>query len=183
MNNITADITNYNERVQTGKRIELLILNSLRSTGMKIDSASSFEDMRLKIDGWIINSDSTRHSLQIKYRETGDDIIFEILKDWDKRVNGRDSVSNAEFYLVVDRKGCAKLINTSEIKLWALKLRELATSDTLRYPNKVAWVGKTHFVVSWEMKITIDRASGNRKLMGYFNPSLFTATKEYRNLI
>lgn len=172
---IAADIQDYGLRVETGKLVEQKILTALRYAGMKIADPTSEEDTQDKVDGWIID-ETGRHSLQIKYRETGDDILFEVMRDLDRNIPGRDSVSKAEYYLVVDRSGTGRLFLTAPIKELARQMITIA--GELLNTTKTEWHG-----IGWQLRITIDRANGSRKLMAFFNPNKFRCLNEWNNLI
>ncbi len=166
-----ATITNYQERIREGKVKEKLILDTLRQQGMVIEDATADEDKNDKIDGWIVE-DGKRYALQVKFRETGDDILFEVVKDLDKNIPGRDAISKAHYYLVVDRYGTARLFLTAPIKKLAQQMLPIAKG--LFGTRKTEWRG-----IGWELKITVDRAHGNTKLMAYFNPGKFDCLKEW----
>lgn len=144
--------------------------------GLTINEATPEEDQQDKIDGWMVDKAGDKHSIQIKYRETGDDILFEVVKDLDKSYEGRDMVSKAEFYVIVNRTGYCRLFLTAPIKKWAQKLLAMAMQDLSVKRSKRNWKG----IRPWEMKITIDRAHGNRKLMAYFSPTMFEAIGEWQ---
>ncbi len=167
-----ATITDYKQRVQEGKVKEKIILDTLRKAGIVIEDATAGEDMDDKIDGWIVK-DGQRYALQVKFRETGDDILFEVVKDLDKNIPGRDSVSKAHYYLVVDRYGTARLFLTAPIKKLAQQMIPIAKG--LYHTGKTDWKG-----IGWELKVTHDRAHGNTKLMAYFNPGKFDCLGEWR---
>lgn len=170
----------YNERVQAGKAREEQILNRLRQAGMNILAATADEDMHDKIDGWIVDRMGGKRSLQVKFREGGDDILFEIVKDLDKGIMGRDMICQAEFYVIVNSRGVGRLFETAPIKKWAGKLHEMVKKDLATKPEKVNWVNTSKPWGPWEVKITVDKAHGNRKLMGYFSPGMFVTIGEWK---
>lgn len=172
---LTADIQNYNDRIEAGKKKEAQIIRQLRKQGVKIEDPTPQEDMYDKIDGWMTDSKGVKLSVQIKFRESGDDIIFEIMKDLDKDKPGRDLISKADLYLVVDRKGKGRLLKTSQIKGFAKKLADAIQEAIVKAPDRRKWEGK-----GWEVKITYDRASGNKKLMGFFAPTMFPSIASWR---
>lgn len=175
--NDTAAITDYHQRVAAGKLVEHQIVTELRKQGINLTDPTSHEDMSDKIDGWIVEKDGSRHSVQIKYREGGDDIIFEIIKDIDRNIPGRDMESKAEFYLVVNRVGEGRLFEVKDIKDLAQKLLKYFESikDTTL---KDEW-----YNTGWELKVRRDRAHGNRKLMAFMSPTLFKVVKLWRKLL
>ena len=165
---LTADIGNYNQRIAAGKVKEKAIVDQLRQRGVKIDDPTPDEDKFDKIDGWIHDDKDNVKSVQIKFRESGDDIIFEIVKDLDRNIPGRDMISKAELYLVVDRVGNGRLIDTSAVKAKASIALEEVKKDIATAPGKTNWNR-----VGYQIKITQDRAHGQNKLMGYFSPKMF----------
>lgn len=160
-----ANIHNYKKRINAGKKIEQILIIQLKQRGVLIDCSTENDDMYEKIDAWIYIQNK-KHSVQLKIRENGDDIIFEIMKDIDRCIIGRDFLCKAYYYLLVDSMGNAKLFRTDCIKKM---INELVESVKLEYKyGKKFWKG-----MGWEIKITIDKATGNKKLMAYINPYLF----------
>lgn len=122
MNNRFQD---FDQRVQYGKSIEKQIFDSLVKCGLKLRSPSRQEDMYDKIDGWWETPNGTK-PIQIKYRDTGDDILFEVMKDYRLGILGRDMISKAEFYAVLTRAGKIVLVSVSEAKQLIEKMRSQA---------------------------------------------------------
>lgn len=166
-----ADIANYETRIQCGKVREASIIIALRGVGLAVEASTPEQDKHQKIDGWLTDRFGERHPLQIKFRENGPDIIFEIIKDFNLDIPGRDMICRAEYYFVVDPKNHGRLFLTAPIKRFAQKVMEIVLEDISVKPDKTCWKGKN----GWEAKLTIDRAHGNQKLMGYFSPQLFTS--------
>ena len=177
-----ANIGDYDERVRQGKKIEWRILNNLRAKlkhrDVRLEDPTSSEDVQSKIDAWLGSPKSKRYSVQIKYRETGDDLIFEVVKNTATWTLGRDLRSVAQLYLVVDRGGTARLYWTAPIKVLAKKLMEEAKIDLTTEPSKIEWSGN-----GYEMKRTIDRAQGNSKIVAFFDPTRFDAIETWEGLI
>lgn len=171
-----ATITDYAERVRQGKLKEASIIDALRGAGFKLTLPTPYEDIKFKVDGWIIDDFGERHPLQIKLRENGDDIIFEITKDLDLNLTGRDMLCRSEYYFVVDSHGMGRLFLTGPIKRFATKVEEIVKNDLSVNAKKEFWRGRN----GWEAKITRDRASGNKKLMGYFATDLFVAIRSLK---
>lgn len=90
----------YDQRVQYGKGIEKQIFDTLVSCGMQLREPTSQEDMYDKIDGWW-NTGTKEEPIQIKYRDTGADILFEVMKDYHRHVPGRDMIGKAAYYAVM----------------------------------------------------------------------------------
>jgi hypothetical protein len=174
----TADIQDYQQRVAAGKRVEALILEALQKQGLKLESPTSHDDVSSKIDSWLIDKVGGRHALQVKYRESGDDILFEITRDLKTGQAGRDLICKSEYYLVVDRRGTGRLYFTKPIKELAQKLLEMVKKDLSVNPIKRTWDGD-----GWQIKVTNDRASGTEKILAFFNPLKLDMIHEWRNLI
>ena len=99
------------QRVAAGKKMEMRIIDSMNAAGFAVTAATAQEDLYQKIDGWLDGQ-----SIQIKYRETGDDILFEVYKDWDKGIEGRDLCGKAALYACVNRAGHGVIARTADIK-------------------------------------------------------------------
>lgn len=171
-----ATIPSYAERVRQGRLQETSIIDAMKAAGMLLQLPTRTEDITYKVDVWMIDDFGDRHPLQIKLRENGDDIIFEIMKDLDCYLTGRDALCRAEYYFVVDRQGMGRLFLTGPIKRFAEKVHEIVKQDLSVNPAKEFWRGSN----GWEAQITRDKAHGNRKLMGYFSTNLFVAIKSIR---
>lgn len=157
-------ITNYADRIQAGREKESEVIDALKSKGLNIELPSQHQDMYDKIDGFILTAKTQKRlSFQLKFREGGDDIIFEIIKDWDANVEGRDLVSKAELYVVVSRQGIINIYQANDIKAKAKELLALADEKP-----KVNQEGH-----GWQLKFTVDKANFKTKLMGFFSPKLF----------
>lgn len=163
-----ANTSNYNDRIQAGKKVELNILNALRQKGIKIDPPTSHEDMVDKIDGWWIGKSDSRHPVQVKFRQSGDDILFELVKDLDRKIKGRDIISKSTLYLISNRSGTTRLFHAKPIKNKSEELVKMIDSDLIKNPNKTEWSGN-----GWQVKIQYDRADGHRKLVAYYSPNMF----------
>lgn len=104
-----------NQRVEYGKSIERQIFDSLVGCGLKLREPSTDEDKYDKIDGWW-ETPSGEKPIQIKYRDTGDDILFEVMKDYRRNIPGRDMIGKAEFYAVLGRGGSIVMVSVAEAK-------------------------------------------------------------------
>ncbi len=87
-------------RIKTGREQESLIIQSLRKAGFNLTPASDHDDMIRKIDCWLGQT-----PVQVKYRENGTSILFEVydtFEDWDSPRNkiGRDMKGVSEIYAV-----------------------------------------------------------------------------------
>lgn len=162
--NMLANMTNYDNRIAAGRAVEKSIVNQLRQKGHRFDPPTVQQDKEDKIDGIYVSKNGQRYTVQIKFRETGDDIIFEIVKNWDQGTMGRDLKSKADLYLVADRTGLTRLFYTKPIKEKAKEILAMVDNE----PDKDRWAGN-----GWEAKIQQDRATKETKLMAYFDPKAF----------
>jgi hypothetical protein len=159
----------YDQRVDAGKRVEKKILDALRAKGIKIEDPTSGQDMHDKIDGWWLGKGSNqKYPVQVKFRQSGNDILFEIIKDLDRNVVGRDLKSKSVLYLVADKHGTTRLFQTEPIKKKAQEILNIVQKDLEEDPRQSRWSGN-----GWEAKIQYDAAHGNRKLVAYFSPNVF----------
>jgi len=162
-------VTDYNTRIALGKSRELEIIEFLRNKGYKIIEPTANQDIKDKIDGFILPKAGGKLSFQLKQREGGDDIIFELIKDWDRNIEGRDLISKADLYIVVDRRGNISIISTKEIKAKARELLALADAN----PNDQQGTG-------YQLKFTTDLAHHQTKVMLFFSPSLFKVIASHK---
>lgn len=170
-----ANISNYNDRISAGKVVEKRIIDAFRQMGYNIEDPTPSEDKNDKIDGWWNDKKGNRVPLQIKFRESGDDILFELVKDLDRGIPGRDIISKAALYLVVDRTGKTRLFPTKPIKEQAQKMVDILLPVIKRDTSgKSLWSGN-----GWEIRVQRDRAHGQRKLVAYFSPDLFSPVGEW----
>lgn len=170
-----ANVSNYGERISAGKRVEKQILDALCKKGYRIEDPTSSEDMHDKIDGWWLDKQGKRFPIQVKYRETGDDIIFELIQDIQTNNAGRDMKSKAVLYLVADTHLTTRMFLVKPIKEKAQEIIQSVIGDLKKnaYQNDFRGHG-------WEAKIRTDRAHGQKKLMAYMNPNLFTPLATWR---
>jgi hypothetical protein len=177
-----ATIIDYEQRVKSGRHIEALILEAMRKRvegrNVVFEEPTNQEDLYDKIDAWLINPIGKRYSVQIKYRESGDDIIFEVCKDIPSWSPGRDLLSVSQLYLFVDRDKTARLYWTAPIHADAQVLFEQAKKDLTEHPEKTQWFGE-----GYEMFRRPDRANGKDKLVAFFSPRRFAVIEQWNNLI
>ena len=163
-----ATTTDYSTRIHAGKQVEHKIIAQLRAKGMTIHDPTPEQDKYDKIDGIGVSPSGKNFSIQIKFRETGDDILFELVSDLDKKKPGRDIISKADLYIVADRNGTTRMFYTAPIKEKAKEILAAAEKDLTENPYKTRWEGN-----GWEAKMQWDHASGARKIVAYFDPRSF----------
>ena len=177
-----ATISDYAERIRQGKEIESQIIESWRTRlvpiNFTLEAPTEQEDIQDKIDVWLINPLSRRFSVQVKYRETGDDLIFEAVKDLATWKDGRDYISKAELYFFIDRLKTGWLYKTQAIKDSVKLLREMVQKDLQENTGQTHWKA-----VGCDLKVTVDHANGNSKLMAFFVPTHFPVLMKFDKLI
>lgn len=95
---------NYANRVRTGKTGEQEIAKALQEVfGLTIEEVSEDQDRFEKIDRIVVSELGNRKTLQIKYRETGEDILVDVFEpffgiDHPRTGKGRDYVSKCDLY-------------------------------------------------------------------------------------
>ena len=65
------------DRVVQGKKLEKAIFDKLCESGFNLQEPSNQDDMLKKVDAWL-NKDGKKVGVQIKARETGNDLLFEV---------------------------------------------------------------------------------------------------------
>ena len=163
---------NYHIRVDYGKKVEKCIIEQLRFIGHTIIDSTEDEDKYDKIDGYIMIQQQI-NPLQIKYRQTGDDILFEVsfmdhasqTMVWD----GRDMIGKSSVYACLSNDGLVIwLCHTFQIKAKADALAKQLLTLYLKY-NQTSLIDE-----KGEIKITQDRESGRRKMLFFAKPSMFS---------
>lgn len=154
---------NIDQRVQYGKIIEKQIFDSLVQCGMKLREPSNQEDMYDKIDGWW-ETPSGEKPIQIKYRDTGNDILFEVMKDYRRGVPGRDMVGKAEFYAVLSG-GKIALVSVAEAKKLIKEMQSRAESEGFDHRGNYRMGGAI-------LRVRPDPRSQQDKLMAYIPVSM-----------
>lgn len=167
-------------RVQHGRLREHQIASALvQQAGLVVEEASDDDDKTRKIDRWLVRG-GVRYGLQIKYRETGDDLLFEVydrFNGWDAPGNkvGRDVVGGAEFYAVLksDRQSVV-VIPTSRAKSIIRKM-ELAARQTGWSSNTLYGSTFRYFLNGGkvELKVQRDPGDGRSKMVAYIPSRVF----------
>lgn len=168
-------------RVRHGLERERQIANALKvQIGLPIADATEFEDKERKVDRWLDYPEG-RVALQIKYREVGDDLLFEVYDkwfDWDHPRNklGRDMFGDAKEYAVLlsDRRTVV-MVPTKLAKDTVAKMTELARANGFEEGH----ISKTlrHSVngLNLELKVQKDPGDGRQKMIAYIPASYFVA--------
>ena len=152
-----------NQRVQYGKSIEKQIFDSLVQCGMKLREPSSQEDKYDKIDGWW-QTPNGEIPIQIKYRDTGTDILFEVMKDYHRNIPGRDMIGKAKFYAVLSL-GKIVIISVDEAKQLIETMKQKAQAEGFDQRGNFR-MGKAM------LRVRPDPQSQQEKLMAYIPISM-----------
>jgi hypothetical protein len=153
-------------RVAYGKSIEKQIFDGLVKCGLKLEEPTTGQDIYDKIDGWWITG-GAKKPIQIKYRDTGEDILFEVEKDIDNGIPGRDMIGKAEYYAVLNKMGgTIVMVRVSEAKEIIYKMQEQA--------RKFGFDDRGNFRMGGAMlRVRPDPRSGQNKLMAYIPIKMF----------
>jgi len=165
--------TDYSARVAYGKQMESKIILALQAAGWQIRPASESQDKYDKIDGFKLNG-SVAVPFQIKYRDSGDDILMEVLKgdlplQGVPHFNGRDIIGSAAMYVCLNKAGNLMRIRSAvEAKAMALKLAKMLVADYQRdNGNRVVTQPEG------QARMTVDPATGQKKIMAFLSPHVF----------
>lgn len=169
-------------RVRHGRERERQIAEALKNQiGLPITDSSEFEDKERKVDRWI-SYPAGRVALQIKYREVGEDLLFEVYDKffgWDDPKNklGRDMFGDAKEYavLLADRHTVV-MVPTKLAKETIAKMMEIARNDGFTVQGSVSSTLR-YFVhgLKLELKVQRDPADGRQKMVAYIPASYFVA--------
>ena len=170
-------------RVRIGQAREKQIAEALRDqAGLPITDATADEDKDRKVDRWL-DYPSGRVALQIKYREVGQDLLFEVYDKWfgwDDVNNklGRDMQGDAEQYAVLlSDRTTVVMVPTAIAKEIIGKMIEQAKqgwteegySKTLDYrPNGI----------KCQLKAQSDPRDGRQKMVAYIPALYFVALQQ-----
>lgn len=167
-----------NERVQEGKKIESAIVSNLArlfaaSGNGTITPAETGDDKYNKVDAYW-DKDGVRQNVQVKFRQTGDDILMELIRPFtgEADFNGRDMKGTADWYTVLSKDG--KTIywcNAHKLKMVMEKVAKEYVA--LRKTGKAGDSVSTNFLT---LKVTNDPADGVMKMVGFIKP-MFLAEK------
>ena len=162
------------DRVKAGQSVERQVLEVIKAivvkSGYIVTPPTIKQDKHDKIDG-VISKDGVSHSIQIKFRQTGEDILAEVIRPFTfekvkaKVFDGRDMIGKADWYAVLHHSG-KKIywIRVSVLKRFIEKaidnfVKELETGVKLGYRED-----------GIELKIVNDPRDGIMKLMAFVTP-------------
>jgi hypothetical protein len=162
------------DRVKAGRSIEKQVLEVIEKivvkSGYVVTPPTIRQDKHDKIDG-VISRDGISHSIQIKFRQTGEDILVEVIRPFTyekvkaKVFDGRDMIGKADWYAVLHHSG-RKIywINASVLKRFIEKAIDNFAKE-LENGIKL-----DHREDGIELKIVNDPRDGIMKLMAFVTP-------------
>jgi hypothetical protein len=174
------------DRVRIGVRREGQIADALRTqAGLELRDATDDEDKgRQKIDRWLIR-DGQSYGMQIKFRETGADILFEVFDTFHgfgdaRNKRGRDMIGQAEYYTVLAQDGTTAYVVP-------VSVAHRLISQAMEMIEEHGWtiVKKGGSVFKWfmngckiEIKLTTDPKDGRPKIIAFIPPDVFAAEQQ-----
>ena len=170
-------------RVRHGVERERQIAVALKKQiGLPIVDASEYQDKTRKIDRWIDYPEG-RIALQIKYREAGEDLLFEVYDKWfewnDSRNKlGRDMIGDAKEYAVLlNDRHTIVMVPTQLAKDVIYKMIETAKQVGFTSGSYSPTLTLEYFVhdLKLELKVQKDPGDGRQKMIAYIPASYFIA--------
>jgi hypothetical protein len=180
--NVRPGSLDVETRVKHGRERERQIALALKEqVGLPIAESTDFEDKELKVDRWLEYPEG-KVALQIKYREVGQDLLFEVYDKffgWDDPHNklGRDMYGLAKEYAVLlsDRKTVVMVptqLAKDAVKRMCLKARAEGFSV---YSLNGATLRYYAHGMKLELKVQKDPGDGRQKLVAYIPADYFVA--------
>lgn len=171
-------------RVRHGLNRERQIADALKNqAGLPIEDASGFEDRERKVDRWIAYP-GKRVALQIKYRETGEDLLFEVYDKffgWNDPKNkvGRDMMGDATEYAVLlqDRKTVVMVPVAVAKQAIEIMVEGAKQQWTVEGPHGATF---RYFTggVKLELKVQRDPRDNRPKMVAYIPAQYFVAAAQ-----
>lgn len=169
------------DRVRKGLQIESQIANSLRKSGLVLEDSTNRQDILQKVDRWIVK-DGVKTPIQIKYRESGEDILFEVFDTfvgWNNPKNkiGRDMEGIAAKYAVLI-KGNITVIPTQTAKeLIQEMLMEARQNGWSKKSMNGATLYFRHNGYEMQLKLQSDPFDGRQKIVAYIPADYFQSQR------
>jgi len=151
-------------RVKHGKEREGQIANALKQqVGLNIIEASDDDDKARKVDRWL-DRNGKQIALQIKYRETGEDLLF-----------GRDMLGDAQLYAVLKTdKQTVVMVPTDYAKTIIREMIEIVQQHGWTVENHISktfrFFQHGHKI---ELKAQKDPRDGRQKMVAYIPAAVF----------
>lgn len=166
------------ERISRKDETERALKEHLKECGLWSHPGTTEQDKHDKIDGYLKTPKggpgSGKHSVQLKQRENGADIIFEVDDNIEvDPVHGRDYISKAFFFCCRDPHGNVALVKTSDLRVIADRLLEQYPDRRLPGFDEVEGRSPQLSFGGAKFQNTSDPREGTLKLMGFFPKSLF----------
>lgn len=113
---VTANLP-IDQRLTVGWGAEDFIISVLENSKFTVTKSTEREDRgKQKLDAYVSFNNQTIPA-QIKARESGNDILVEWYKDYERKVDGRDKIGKAKLYITMDaERNNLFLISTDAIK-------------------------------------------------------------------
>ena len=176
-------------RLKYGKEMESKIADSLKQCGLQVGKSSDREDRLKKVDRWLMQN-GTKIPLQIKFRESGDDLLFEVFDTfhgWNDHKNkiGRDMEGIAKLYAVLMRDG-------KTIIMVPTQPAKDVINEMLCEVRRSGWGSKSYTGATLTyradgcnltLKLQMDPFDGRSKMIAYIPQEYFAKqaqTKSYR---
>lgn len=173
------------DRVKHGLAMESKIATSLQKAGLNIQESTNREDILKKVDRWIVKN-GVRTPLQIKFRESGEDVLFEVYDTfvgWNnpKNKTGRDMEGIATQYAVLIRNQIVMI----PVALAKEVINEMLSEVRVSGWTKKGYNGATlHYRVDGhdlQLKLQSDPYDGRQKMVAYIPAEFFQrAAQVYR---
>jgi hypothetical protein len=125
-------------RIRVSKKTQYAVIDYLRGLGYYIDDPTFEEDTQDGIDFWWYMNDKEWHSVQLKQRQSGDDLIHEIVFNTDTGSLGRDVKGISDYTLWIDRKQFGRMVLTDYLRKLT-KTQWLPTYRAKKY--RLVWDG------------------------------------------
>jgi hypothetical protein len=166
----------HNARVEGGRKVEQFVIDKLIKSGFNTTKASDSDDMIKKVDVWL-KTKGEKVGIQIKFRETGNDILFEVFDTFydfhdGRNKKGRDMIGEAKKYavlinnkiVIVDKQEAKdvieEMVQEARCNGWSKK----GETSTLFYDDRG---------FELQLKMTRDHADGRRKMVAFIPKDYF----------
>lgn len=184
MDNHTRFLEN-SVRVRHGLNRERQIAEALKlQAGLPIEDATDAEDRERKVDRWIAYK-GNRVALQIKYRETGEDLLFEVYDKffgWSDPRNkiGRDMLGDATEYAVLlqDRKTIVMVPVAVAKSAINIMIEGAQRQWTVQGTNGGATFRYFANGAKLELKVQRDPRDGRPKMVAYIPAQYFASVAQ-----
>jgi hypothetical protein len=163
-------------RVKAGLVKEKEIADALKAY-LPVEDSTDAEDKVGKIDRWLAYP-TGRVALQIKYRETGRDLLFEVFDTfygWNHKNNkvGRDMIGDAKEYAVLLKDGKTVVIVPTELAKIVIHRMMWAAEQVWAHINRTF-----HYRANkcdLQLKEQLDPYDMRRKMVAYIPAEYFAA--------